>query len=116
MTATDQSTSQGSEQPNVVTRVLHWLEAGYPEGIPPQDRFPLVALLRRRLTDDQTREIVADLTAPGAVETRGDDPITAEEIEDLISRQLAESPSSDDVSRVSARLAAAGWPLADADD
>lgn len=112
MTATDESTTQ----PNVAVRVLHWLEAGYPDGIPRQDRFPLIALLRRRLTDDQTRAIVGELTAPGALETRGDDPITQEEIEQLIQRQLLESPSAEDVSRVSGRLAAAGWPLADETD
>jgi Protein of unknown function (DUF3349) len=107
------TTTESTSQPNAVVRVLHWLEAGYPEGIPPQDRFPLIALLRRRLTDEQTREIVRDLTGPDALETRGNDPITQDEIEELISRQLRESPSADDVSRVSARLAAAGWPLAD---
>ena len=116
MTTTDSDVERTGDQRNVVTRVLHWLEAGYPDGIPPQDRFPLIALLRRRLTDDQTREIVADLTAAGAVETRGADPITAEEIETLVARQLDESPSPEDVSRVSARLAAAGWPLAAASD
>jgi hypothetical protein len=121
MTATDESTTQqdgasAGGQRGVAMRVLHWLEAGYPDGIPRQDRFPLVALLRRRLTEEQTREIVADLTAPGALETRGDDPITSVEIEELIARQLRESPTAEDVSRVSARLAAAGWPLADASD
>jgi hypothetical protein len=108
------TTTESTNQPNVVVRVLSWLEAGYPDGIPRQDRFPLIALLRRRLTDEQTREIVRDLTAPGALETRGDDPITQEEISELIARQLRESPTADDVSRVSARLAAGGWPLADA--
>ncbi len=110
------TTGESTESPNVAVRVLQWLEAGYPDGIPRQDRFPLVALLRRRLTDEQTREIVRDLTAPGALETRGDDPITTDEIEELIHRQLLESPSTADVSRVSARLAAAGWPLADSLD
>jgi hypothetical protein len=105
MTTTDQN--------NVVVRVLSWLEAGYPDGIPRQDRFPLIALLQRRLTEEQTREIVADLTAPGALENRGDDPITAEEIEALVAGRLSESASSEDVARVSARLAAGGWPLAD---
>ena len=116
MTTTDSTTDSTTEPttpPNVVLRVLRWLEAGYPDGIPPQDRFPLIALLRRRLTDEQVHEIVADLTAPGAVETRGGDPITAEEIEQLVTRQLSESPSPQDVARVSARLAAGGWPLAD---
>jgi hypothetical protein len=120
MTTVDDQTrddeTRDDETRNVALRVLNWLEAGYPDGIPRQDRFPLVALLRRRLTDEQTREIVADLTAPGAVETRGDDPITAEEIEELIERQLRESPSTEDVARVSARLAAGGWPLADERD
>jgi len=110
------TTTESTGQPNVALRVLHWLEAGYPDGIPRQDRFPLIALLRRRLTDEQTREIVQDLTAPGALETRGDDPITQEEIEQLITRQLSESPTPEDVSRVSARLAAGGWPLADSLD
>ena len=110
------TTVESTDPRNVALRVLRWLEAGYPDGIPRQDRFPLVALLRRRLTDDQTRQIVADLTAAGAVETRGDDPITADEIEQLAERQLHESPSAEDVARVSARLAAAGWPLADALD
>jgi hypothetical protein len=110
VTATDQTSDR-----SVAIRVLHWLEAGYPDGIPRQDRFPLIALLRGRLDDEQIRAIVADLTAPGAIETRGDDPITADQIEALIARQLRESPSPEDVSRVSARLAAGGWPLADAD-
>lgn len=114
MTTTE--TDQAQDPRNVALRVLHWLEAGYPDGIPRQDRFPLVALLRRRLTDEQTRQIAADLTAPGAVETRGDDPITADEIERLVERQLRESPSPEDVARVSARLAAGGWPLADSLD
>lgn len=105
-------TDRSQDPRNVALRVLQWLEAGYPDGIPRQDRFPLVALLRRRLSDEQTRQITADLTAPGALETRGDDPITSAEIEALIERQLRESPSPEDVTRVSARLAAAGWPLA----
>ncbi len=107
------TTTESTDTPNVAQRVLNWLEAGYHEGIPPQDRFPLVALLQRRLTDEQTRKIVGDLTAPGALESRGGDPISQDDIEELISRHLRESPSADDVSRVSARLAAAGWPLAD---
>jgi hypothetical protein len=107
------TTTESTDQPNVAARVLSWLEAGYPDGVPRQDRFPLIALLQRRLSDEQTRRIVRDLTSPGALESRGDSVITQDEIEELIARHLHESPSSDDVSRVSARLAAAGWPLAD---
>lgn len=107
------TTTESTNQPNVAVRVLNWLEAGYPDGVPPQDRFPLIALLQRRLTDEQTRQIVHELTSPSALKTRGEDEITQDEIEELISRQVRESPSSEDVSRVSARLAAAGWPLAE---
>ena len=110
------TTTESTNQPNVATRVLNWLEAGYPDGVPRQDRFPLIALLSRRLSEEQTRQIVQDLTAQEALENRGGDPITQDEIEELISRQISETPSADDVSRVSARLAAAGWPLADSLD
>lgn len=103
----------------VATRVLNWLEAGYPDGVPRQDRFPLIALLKRRLTEEQTMACIIDLTGPQARAARGedpitvDDPITADEIHTLIQRQTQEAPSPEDVRRVSARLAAGGWPLAD---
>ncbi|MGO1306359.1 MAG: DUF3349 domain-containing protein, partial [Microbacterium gubbeenense] len=37
---------------NIISSVLNWLRAGYPEGIPPKDSFPLIALLRRTLIDE----------------------------------------------------------------
>ncbi|MBA8795513.1 hypothetical protein FHX74_003149 [Friedmanniella endophytica] len=96
--------------PSVFGRVLGWLTAGYPEGIPPQDRFAVVALLKRRLTDEQVHEIVAELTL--AERPSGPDGvITDVEIEQLTERVLSEQPSPSDLARVSARLAAAGWPL-----
>ena len=98
---------------NVVVRVLHWLQVGYPEGVPRQDRFALIALLQRRLTEEQTREVVADLTSATARAGRDGDPITADEIAELVARQLREDATPADVTRVSARLAAGGWPLAD---
>ena len=102
-----------NDRGTVINRVLNWLEVGYPDGIPRPDRFPLVALLRRRLTEEQTREVIEQLTAGTVMEGRGDDPITAEEIENLIQLHLREAPSHGEVARVSAKLAAAGWPLAD---
>ncbi len=47
---------------SLFARMLGWLTAGYPDGIPATDRFAVVALLRRRLTDDQIHEIVEMLT------------------------------------------------------
>jgi hypothetical protein len=105
-----------TDRDGVIARVLRWLELGYPDGIPRQDRFPLIALLERRLTEDQAHQVVAQITSPDAQLARGEDPITPGEIETLIQRQVREVPSSQDVTRVSARLAAGGWPLATPDE
>ena len=94
----------------VFSRVLGWLTAGYPQGIPPQDRFAVVALLKRRLSDQQIKDIVADLTRNGSAD-RADGVITDAEIATLSHRVLSERPGDDDLARVSAKLAAAGWPL-----
>jgi predicted HAD superfamily phosphohydrolase len=48
--------------------VLDWLREGYPAGIPPTDYVPLLALLRRRLSEDEVREVAEEivrLTPPG---------------------------------------------------
>lgn len=115
-------TADQPETPGVLSRILGWLEAGYPEGVPRTDRFALVALLKRRLTDDEVREIAHRLTAdlgapnPSGGPVTSAEPITESEIEELISHVLADEPSSEDIGRVSARLAAGGWPLAGAED
>lgn len=100
-------------KPAFPASVLEWLRAGYPEGVPPKDRFPLVALLRRAaLTDTQVQDIVLDLVSPanGALT---DGVISRSEIETYIREQIAADPTAEDIARVSARLAAGGWPLAD---
>ena len=93
--------------------VLEWLRAGYPEGVPPKDRFPLVALLRRAaLTDAQVQEVVLELVSPatGALDHGA---IPPGEIATYIRDQIDADPTAEDIARVSARLAAGGWPLAD---
>jgi hypothetical protein len=95
---------------SLLARILDWLTAGYPDGIPATDRFAVVALLKRRLTDEQVHEIVVALTT--AASRRTDSAyISDAEIEELTRRVLSEQPSGEDLTRVSARLAAAGWPL-----
>ena len=44
---------------DVLAKIVGFLRAGYPEGVPDGDYIPLVALLRRRLSDD---EVVAVAT------------------------------------------------------
>ncbi|QDQ96526.1 DUF3349 domain-containing protein [Tomitella fengzijianii] len=91
----------------LIAAVTGWLRAGYPEGVPPKDYFPLLAVLQRKLTDEEIREVVDALIADA------DTPIEVGEIEDTIARLTSENPLEDDVRRVAVRLAAGGWPLAD---
>ena len=95
------------QQPGVLASVLKWLRKGYPEGVPPKDYFPLLALLKRRLSDEDIDAIVADLQSSGAL--LPDRAALADAIE-RVSRQQCDD---EDVAVVAARLASAGWPLAD---
>ncbi|MBO0811523.1 MAG: DUF3349 domain-containing protein [Microlunatus sp.] len=111
MTETEQVGEQQNHSPSILRRIIDWLTAGYPTGIPAPDRFPVIAVLKRRLTDDDIREIVAELTAddsPALV----DGAIGRDEVEELLARVLKEQPTDLEVRRVSSHLAAGGWPLA----
>src|SRR6478672_12724281 len=92
--------------------ILNWLRAGYPEGVPGPDRVPLLALLRATpLTEDQVKEVVKNLTADGSTAV-ADGSIDDDEIATFISDVTHHDAGPDNVKRVAAKLAAAGWPLA----
>ncbi len=101
---------------SLLGRVLNWLRAGYPEGVPGDDRVPLLALLRATpLTDEQIKEVVRHLTAadsPALV----DGQIDKDEIEAFIAEVTHHDAGPENVHRVAAKLAAAGWPLAGVGD
>jgi Protein of unknown function (DUF3349) len=89
-----------------LTSVVAWLRAGYPEGIPPTDYFPVLALLSRRLSTDEVKAVAREL------KHRHDfDDV---DIGVLITRLTDELPAPDDVERVRTRLDTKGWPLKDA--
>jgi hypothetical protein len=88
--------------------VVAWLRAGYPEGIPPTDSVPVLALLSRRLSNEDVKLVTRELIA------RGD--FDHVDIGVLITQITDELPTPDDVERVRERLAAKGWPLEDARD
>src|SRR3954469_12004189 len=46
---------------NLAARVLEWLRAGYPQGVPQQDYVVLLGLLRRKLTDTEVHQIATEL-------------------------------------------------------
>jgi hypothetical protein len=88
--------------------VVAWLRAGYPEGIPPTDYFPVLALLSRRLSNDEVKTVAHELLQ------RGD--FDHVDIGVLITQLTDELPAPEDVERVRERLVAKGWPLDDARD
>jgi hypothetical protein len=96
--------------------ILNWLRAGYPEGVPGPDRVPLLALLRATpLTEDQIKEVVRNITADGST-AFADGEIGTDEIEAFISEVTNHDAGGENVNRVAAKLAAAGWPLAGVDN
>lgn len=92
------------ERGGLVTRIVRWLRAGYPTGLPEQDFVPLVALLRRRLSDAEVAEVGARLAAEGDASVSRIDVATA------IAKVTSELPSDEDVDRVRRSLAEHGWP------
>ncbi|MEU4237410.1 DUF3349 domain-containing protein [Actinoplanes sp. NPDC026619] len=99
-----------SDRSNFLTRSVQWLRAGYPTGVPRQDYVALLGVLRRKLTEDEIRGIAKDLAEQSTV---SDDPISGQDIEELIKESMLQNATPADVARVSAHLAAGGWPLVD---
>lgn len=96
--------------------VLEWLRAGYPQGVPGPDRVPLLALLRSTpLTEDQVKEVVRHLTEDGSTAS-ADGTFDEDEIAAFIKDVTHHDAGPENVQRVAAKLAAAGWPLAGIND
>jgi hypothetical protein len=94
-----------------VQSVISWLRAGYPEGVPGPDRVPLLALLRDTpLSEDEVKEVVRELSAHQS-EVLRNGAVDYDEIEKFIEGVTHHEASPDNVKRVAATLAAAGWPL-----
>ena len=96
-------------RPTAVRRVADWLRAGYPAGVPEHDYVALLALLRRKLTQDEVEEVADRLILLHP------DGATPDAVGAQIEALLQDEPHESDIARVSARLAAVGWPLADVD-
>jgi hypothetical protein len=91
-----------------LAKIVAWINAGYPEGVPGPDRVPLFALLKRRLSDDEVKAVAKDLIDRGEFDHV--------DIGVLITEMTDELPIPEDIERVRARLAAKGWPLDDPRD
>jgi hypothetical protein len=93
-----------------VAKILNWLRAGYPEGIPPHDFPSVLMVLRRNLTDVEIESIADDLALESV--SNDSEPVTAERIRAMVREHAFQSATPDDLLRVSAVLARGGWPLA----
>jgi hypothetical protein len=91
--------------PPILSSIIAWLRAGYPEGVPDVDYIPLFALLGSQLSDGEVSAIADELANES-------DPESAESIRHAIKAVTSQKPSDADVARAKARLAAGGWPLA----
>jgi hypothetical protein len=93
--------------PGFLGSIVSWLRAGYPEGVPESDYIPLLAVLSRRLSNDEVRAVTHELIESGEL------PVDNIDIGTVITRLTDELPRETDVQRVRERLAAHGWPLAE---
>jgi len=91
----------------LLTRIVAFLRAGYPEGIPTNDYIPLLALLRRRLSDDEVVAVATELMSTGHTPVEGTDVRVA------ITKLTDDMPSLEDTERVKRRLVAAGRQVTD---
>ena len=79
-----------------LAKIVAWITAGYPEGVPGPDRVPLFALLKPRLTDDEVKTVARELINRGEFDHV--------DIGVLITQLTDELPAPDDVERVRTRL------------
>ncbi|MCA2205632.1 MULTISPECIES: DUF3349 domain-containing protein [Nocardia] len=96
-------------RPGLMSRVLGWLRAGYPQGIPQSDYVALFAVLHRNLTDYEVVAIGEQLIAANP----NRESISHAEIAAAVADFAKQQPAAEDVSRVASHLAAGGWPLAE---
>lgn len=87
-----------------LSAIIGWLRAGYPDGVPEADYIPLLALLRRRLSDEEVARIAAELTGSGGAN------IDQTDIQVMITKITNDMPSEADVARVRDRVEANAWP------
>jgi Protein of unknown function (DUF3349) len=105
------STQASHKHAKFLQSVIRWLDVGYQQGVPGPDQVALLALLRGTpLTQEQLEEVVRNIIAKHRAEADG--PIDRDEISEFITKTTHHDPGKENIIRVAATLAAAGWPLA----
>jgi hypothetical protein len=93
------------DEESKLSQVIDWLRAGYPEGIPPTDYIPLVALLRKSLSPNEVDQVIGRLLASRP------DAVAREDVHAAIQQVTSSAPTREELHMVAAKLAAGGWPL-----
>lgn len=96
-----------TDNAGMMDKVLTWLREGYPQGVPPKDYFPLLALLKRSLSEEEVVRAAQSILRSNDSET-----VTEAEIRSAVHEVIAKEPNPEEVHQVAARLASVGWPLA----
>ena len=105
--------SAASSAANFFRSVVAWLQVGYPEGVPGPDRVALLALLRSSpLSEQEITEVVDSIDE----EELSNGSVDRDVIADFISDMTHYDAGPENIARVAARLAAAGWPLSGIND
>jgi len=101
--------SAAASAANFFRSVIQWLQVGYPDGVPGPDRLALLELLRSSplLSDEEITEVVDSIDE----EELSNDSVNRDVIADFISDMTHYDAGPENIARVAARLAAAGWPL-----
>ncbi|WP_396925739.1 DUF3349 domain-containing protein [Mycolicibacterium sp.] len=95
------------QQPTFLENVLGWLHKGYPEGVPPTDYYPLLALLKRSLSEDEVVQAAQSILRAASFDT----PVSEAQIREAVREVIAKDPNPEELNQVAARLASVGWPL-----
>ena len=96
-----------TDHKSLLDNVVNWLNAGYPQGVPPKDYFPVLALLKRSLTEDEVVKAAQTILRSAEGES-----VTEDEIRSAVASVNGKEPNPEEIHQVASRLASVGWPLA----
>ncbi|CAN5825229.1 hypothetical protein BH09ACT7_BH09ACT7_27990 [soil metagenome] len=89
----------------VLGRIVGFLRAGQPAGVPSTGYSPALSLLRRRLSEGEISYLATQLARHGV------STLSVTDISVAITRMLDDLPSQLDIQRMSSRLVADGWTI-----
>lgn len=93
--------------PAILEKVVDWLRAGYPNGVPEVDYIPLFALLSRRLTPEGVQQVIDELVQEGQL----NQTVGLDMVRKAITAVTEQPALQSDIERIQERLSAVGWVI-----